>query len=105
MKKPIVFKAAWPTPASGAAAFLALTLLAESSVIGAAFSPVALAPASFTQDIVVEKTAIKPKMPFAYTTAGMDNAGDTWIEKGFQPGFPLRGLPTAGTTFTSISAS
>jgi hypothetical protein len=83
--------------------------LASASVALADFNPVPLTPGSFTFDIIVESNAAPPITAKAFTTASMDagvgNTGYGWFEKGFNTASPLRGLPAAGTSFTSLSAS
>jgi hypothetical protein len=84
-------------------------VLASASVALADFSPITLTPSTYTHDIVVEKTASAPVIPGGYTTASMDggtnNNGDTWNEAGYFADNPTVGLPVAGSTFTSVSAS
>src|SRR5437867_885641 len=72
------------------------------------FNPVALTPGSFTQDIIVEKSAAAPLVGGYYTTASMDggvaNTGYSWYERGYYLANLASGLPPAGTIFTSVSA-
>src|SRR6185369_10130840 len=82
--------------------------LIYASVARADFYPIALTPASYNADAVVEKTAVPaPLVPDGYTTASMDggtnNNGDTWHEAGFFANETpvVSGLPAAGSTITS----
>jgi predicted alpha-1,6-mannanase (GH76 family) len=74
----------------------------------AGFAPISLTAASYNQDMVVENTA--PADPAGgYTTASMDagvaNTGNGWYEQGYDSSAPATGLPVAGSTITSQSAS
>ena len=84
------------------AGWLALTLV---SLAQAQYNPVPLNPASFTQDIVVEKSAPPPLANS--TTATMDQGtndyGNTFFEQGYVPSLPWIGLPPHGTTFASYT--
>ena len=75
------------------------------SLARADYSPIALTPGSFTQDIVVEKGAAPPLAN--YTTAtpdqGTNNYGNTFFEQGYIASVPELGLPPHGTTFISRS--
>src|ERR1043166_4759493 len=87
--------------------------LTQRSVVvapaGAArFSPIALSPGSYNQDLVVERTA--PPVPASLrTTASMDsgtvNTGTSWYEQGYNAAAPSTGLPAPGSTITNQSAS
>lgn len=78
-------------------------LLALCRPARADFNPIDLTPGSFTADVIVEKTAIRPFS--SYTTATMDggtnNTGQTWYERGFDAFRPTTGIPPAGATFTA----
>src|SRR3954466_11004855 len=92
------------------AIFAALGLaLITATTARADFAPVVITPDSYNQDLIVEKTASAPVIPGGYTTASMDggtnNNGDTWNEAGYFADNPTVGLPVAGSTFTSVSAS
>ena len=82
------------------AGWLALTV---AGVAQAQFNPVPLTAGSFTQDIIVEKTAPPPLEN--YTTATLDqgtnNYANTFFEQGYIPSLPWIGLPPHGTTFIS----
>ncbi len=69
----------------------------------AQFQPISLSPESFTQDVVVEKSAPAPALPVttASMEAGAENLGFTWFEKGYVGEWPSAGLPAAGATFAS----
>lgn len=71
----------------------------------AGFDPVELTPGSFTADVVVESTALRPIA--SYTTATMDggtnNSGQTWFARGFDVSRPTIGLPASGSTFVAES--
>jgi len=75
----------------------------------AGIAPIALTSGSFNQDVVVENTAPAPVIPGGYTTASMDNGvgntANSWYEEGYNSAAPSTGLPHAGSTFTSQSAS
>jgi len=85
------------------------TLLACGAVLAlcgparADFDPIELTPGSFTADVIVEKTALRPYN--SYTTATMDqgtnNAGQTWFERGLDVTRTNLGIPKAGSTFTA----
>jgi hypothetical protein len=81
-------------------------LFALSASTGGEFLPVAIT--GFNADMVVEATASAPAALNA-TSATMDggaaNTGYTWYEQGYQPIAPTTGLPSAGTTLTSVSAN
>ncbi|HEY4417732.1 MAG TPA: glycoside hydrolase family 76 protein, partial [Verrucomicrobiae bacterium] len=87
--------------------------LTQRSVVVAAqgaagFSPIALKPGSYNQDVVVERSA--PATPSShYTTASMDNGtantANSWYERGYNAAAPVTGLPVAGATVTNQSAS
>ena len=84
---------------------LALTC---SGVTRAAWAPIALTANSYSQDMVVEKTAIyRPSGPPPLTTATFDggagNYGDTFYEQGYDTNYPDTGLPAHGSTITSES--
>lgn len=72
------------------------------------FSPIPLTPASFNQDVVVEKTAPAPVVAGGYTTASMDNGSAnsaySWYEQGYNTANPATGLPPAGSLFTHQNA-
>jgi len=80
------------------------------SAAQAAYSPIALTPASYNADVVVEKTATHGLIPGGYTTATMDggiaNNGTTWVEAGFFTNtapLVVPGLPPAGSTLTNAA--
>jgi hypothetical protein len=87
----------------------AALLLSMCGTAWAGISPIALTSGSFNQDVVVENTAPAPVIPGGYTTASMDNGigntADSWYEEGYNSAAPGTGLPQAGSTFTSQSAS
>lgn len=74
----------------------------------AAFVPIPLKSSSYTEDMVVERTA--PAVPNGlHTTASMDagtaNTGNGWYEAGYDTSAAATGLPAAGSTITNQSAS
>jgi len=83
--------------------------LAFAPGLRADFNVLLLTPASFNADVVVESTAPAPLTPSGYTTASMDNgtanSATSWYELGYNTSAPTTGLPAAGSTFTSASAS
>ena len=91
------------------ALLLGFVLWALGDGARADFVPIALTTTSYNQDMVVEKTAAAPLVVGGYTTASMDqglgNAAYSWYEQGYNLTNPTSGLPPAGTTFTSQSAS
>ena len=84
------------------AGWLALTLV---SLAQAQYNPIPLTPESFTQDIVVEKTAPPPLANYVTATIdqGTNDYGNTFFEQGYVPSLPWIGLPPHGTTFASHS--
>jgi hypothetical protein len=85
----------------GKALFVGTFLLAE--IVHADFVPIPLTSDSFSQDIVVEKTAPPPLMPAttASMEAGTANTGYSWYERGYNPIAPTTGLPVAGSILGS----
>src|SRR5882672_3557719 len=85
----------------GKALFVGTFLLAE--IVHADFVPIPLTSDSFSQDIVVEKTAPPPLMPAttASMEAGTANTGYSWYERGYNPIAPSTGLPAAGSILAS----
>jgi hypothetical protein len=83
-----------------AAGWLALTL---ASVAQAQYNPVPLTAGSFTQDIIVEKSAPPPLASFTTATIdqGTNDYGNTFFEQGYVSSLPWIGLPPHGTTFVS----
>lgn len=75
------------------------------SLAQAQYSPIPLTPGSFTQDIVVEKTAPPPLANYVNATLdqGTNNYGNTFFEQGYIPSLSWIGLPPHGTTFASHS--
>ena len=74
----------------------------------AVFAPIQLTPASYNEDMVIERTA--PAVPGGgYTTASMDagiaNTGNGWYEQGYDATAPATGLPPAGSTITNLASS
>jgi predicted alpha-1,6-mannanase (GH76 family) len=72
------------------------------------FVPVPLGSGAYNADIVIEHTA--PAVPNGkYTTVSMDagsgNTGNSWYEQGYDASAPGTGLPPAGSTIASQSAS
>ncbi len=88
---------------------LAILASAVALTARADFNPIPLKTNSFNQDIVVEKTAPAPVVGGAYTTASMDsglaNNATSWYEVGYNTASPATGLPVAGSTFISQSAT
>jgi predicted alpha-1,6-mannanase (GH76 family) len=86
-----------------------LMFSAMGGIARGGFTPIPLTSGSFNQDMVVERSAPGPVQAGGYTTASMDNGvGNTatsWYEKGYNTASPSTGLPLAGSTFTSQSAS
>jgi predicted alpha-1,6-mannanase (GH76 family) len=87
--------------------------LTERSVVvkpvsGPGFAPIPLTSASYSQDMVIERTALAVPNG-AYTTASMDagvaNTANGWYEQGYDASAPATGLPPAGSTITSQSSS
>lgn len=86
---------------------LALIITINSSRLAlAGFEPIPLTEDSYTQDVVVERTA--PPAVVTVTTASMDqgtsNLGYAWFERGYLADFPATGLPEAGSMLTSDQA-
>ena len=80
--------------------------LGLASEARADFLPIALTPASFNEDMVVEHNA--PALPNGtYTSASMDagtaDTGFGWYEQGYNAAAPATGLPAAGSTFVSAA--
>lgn len=77
-------------------AAVALTLAISAS---AAFTPIALDPASFNHDVVVEASAAIPLNGAVNATVdgGTNRTGNTWYEVGYNPLAPTTGLPVAGS--------
>ncbi len=74
--------------------------------VRADFAPIALAPSSFNEQMIVAKGA--PAVPNGgATTASMDdsfgNIGNSWYEQGYNTNAPATGLPQPGTTITSLA--
>jgi hypothetical protein len=69
-----------------------------------AFTPIALLPASYNQDGIVEASVrSRPPATTATMDYGTNNNGYTWYEQGANAAAPSTGLPPAGSTFTSQS--
>ena len=81
---------------------LTLLVLLLAGVAHAQFGPVILDPASYNQDVIVER-------PQPATTASMDNGpvntGASFYEQGYYTGDATTGLPAPGSTIVSSSAS
>jgi hypothetical protein len=77
------------------------------SLARADYTPIALTPGSFTQDLVVEKGASPPLANFTTATPdqGTNNYGSTFFEQGYMVSVPELGLPAHGTTFSSRALS
>ena len=73
------------------------------SLVRADYNPIALTPGSFTQDIVVEKSAPPPLANYMNVTIdhGTNNTGNTFFESGYIASVPELGLPAHNTTFIS----
>ena len=80
-------------------------LMAAATLPAQNFSPVAITPGSYTQDIIVENTTAAPQ-PYAYNCAqgsGLNLSGDyTLFEQGLYNGYSY-GMPPHGSTFTHKS--
>ena len=91
------------TPTLRTALLVGGAMLALCRPARADFIPIDLTPGSFTADVIVEKTALRPFN--SYTTATMDrgtnNYDQTWFERGFDVFRPTIGIPAAGSTFTA----
>jgi hypothetical protein len=89
-------------PGIGWLFFLSVLIAATAP---AQFSPIALAPESYTHDVVVEKTAPSPLLPV--TTASMEtgvtNTGLGWFERGYNKDYTSTGLPPAGAILQADS--
>jgi hypothetical protein len=81
-------------------------LLALASAARADFLPITLTAGSYTEDMVVEKTAAAAPGGAA-TTASMDagtgNTGNSWYEQGYNAAAPTTGLPAAGSTLAAAA--
>src|SRR5436190_2478700 len=92
------------TYASGTGRAAILPLSAQP-VGGGAWAPVAISGYNF--DMVVEASAPQPTALTTATTASMDggvnNNGNTWFERGYDPFNPNAGLPAAGSTIVSLA--
>ena len=79
--------------------------LAGSAMAQVTFTPVALDPSSFNEDVVIENTATAPLK--SAITATMDNGegkgGDTWFEAGLPISKPNTGFPTGAGTVVSAA--
>ncbi len=77
--------------------------VALATVAHAGYEPVPLTPASFTQDIIIEKEAPPPLANFTTATIdqGTNNYGNTFFQQGYIPTLPWIGLPAPGTDFES----
>ena len=69
------------------------------------YYPIALNPASFNADVVIEKTA---RGPFQHTTTatldgGTNNNGNTFCEIGYDASLAFLGVPHPGTSFIAAS--
>jgi hypothetical protein len=80
--------------------------LACATVARADYYPIALTPASFNADVVVENTAGTNFNRYVTATmdGGTNNNGSTFYENGYNNvNQPWTGLPVHGSTFTAIS--
>src|SRR5262245_26773666 len=81
-------------------------LLAVGALAGtarAAFSPIALNPASFNHDPVVEASAPGSLNAAVNVTVdgGTNKNGNTFYERGYNPAAPTTGIPPAGSLVTN----
>ncbi len=78
-------------------------LLTTASITFADFNPIALNPASYNHDVVVEAAAPPPVNIAVNVTmdGGTNKNGNTWYEKGYNPAAPTSGLPPAGSLVTN----
>lgn len=79
-----------------------------TGVTAPGFSPIALTPGSYNEDMVIEAGA--PGVPTGgYTSASMDegtgNTGNGWYQAGYDAAAPATGLPAPGSTLTNQAAS
>jgi len=85
---------------TGRAAIMALS---AQPPLGGAWAPVAIS--GYNYDMVVEVGSPLPTALTTATTASMDggvnNTGNTWFERGYDPFNPGVGLPPAGSTIVS----
>src|ERR1051325_5852426 len=88
--------------------FCVLLMIAGLEIARADFVPIALTPASYNQDLIVERTAPAPVVAGGYTTASMDNgvanSAYSWYEQGYNAANPATGLPLAASLFTHQNA-
>lgn len=81
---------------------LFVAALTATSLTRAALTPIPLASSSFTEDVVVEKTAtpVLKVVTTATVDQGTNNGANTWMEVGYDPANPYNGLPAPGTVVT-----
>jgi hypothetical protein len=91
------------TPTNALTKALLVAALAATQTVRAGFAPIAINPASFNHDPVIEASA--PKALNDAVTATMDGGtnktGNTWYERGYNPAAPTTGIPPAGSTVTA----
>ena len=82
-------------------------ILAAATLARADFNPVPLTPSSFTQDIVVEKSAQAPLENFTTVTVdqGTNNYGNTFFEQGWIEAYGWEGLPPHGSFLTATNVA
>src|SRR5882672_2313018 len=79
---------------------IALGLSIAGTALAATYSPIALTPDSYTDDLIVESNAT-PVLKLVTTATldnGTNNTGDTWMEVGNDTNNPTFGFPAAGST-------
>src|SRR5437870_12947563 len=83
---------------------LALALVLPNLAHAAAFTPIAIDPASFNHDVIVEASAPVPLNGVVNATmdGGTNKNGNTWFERGYYPGH-TNGLPPAGSFVINTS--
>jgi predicted alpha-1,6-mannanase (GH76 family) len=82
-------------------------VMAVSGSTGGNFTPIPVT--GYNEDIVIEASAPQPTPLTGFTTAtmegGIGNTQRTWYAAGYVASAPTTGLPAAGSTITSASAS
>jgi len=79
---------------------LALALPARAQ-----FTPIALDPASYNHDVVVEQSSPVPLSAAVNATmdGGTNKNGNTWYERGYHAAAPTTGVPVAGSTLAGTN--
>jgi hypothetical protein len=82
-----------------------LALLVAGTASAAGFTPIALNPASYNHDAVIEASAPKALCDAVTFTmdGGTNKTGATWYERGYNTGSPTTGIPTAGSRVTNAA--